>query len=142
MADLSITAANVRVSSGNAEARVELGEAVSAGEVLYLKTDTDGVDRWFLAQCDGTAGEAVPVAMALASGAQYQVVPVLKAGSTVKVSGAAYTNFGAYYYLSVAKGKVCPYADLVSTNKVTVALRVAGADTLKLVFEPTGLTLA
>ncbi len=116
MADLSVTANSVVTISGNTNTRLA-GEAITAGQSIYIKS-TDG--KVYKAQCDGTAEEAgsgVDFGIALNGAAagqpvQYQIDGSLNIGAvTVKTTT---------YMISAAAGGICPQADLVSTNKITV----------------------
>lgn len=126
MSALSITAANVAWVSGPKDVDQVAGEAFIAGALVYLKSD----GKWWKAQCDATAEEAgatdlgIALATADAAGAR---ISVAKAGAIVSVgAGAA----GVVYHPGATAGSLVPTADLVSTNKVTVAALGIGSNKL------------
>ena len=116
MADLSITAANVRVVESPQNLRTrKAGAAVDAGAPVYV--DTDGKVQE--AQADGTAAERAVVGIAITSAAAANDnVSVAGPGSLVNVGNAlSSVAFGATLYLSNTAGII---AD--SAGSVTVAL--------------------
>lgn len=92
------------------------GEAVTAGQAVYLKS-SDG--KWWLAQCDGTAEEAGSggVGVALNGGAANQPAAV-QTGGLITIGGTVAATL--VYVVSATAGGICPIADLVSTNKLTI----------------------
>lgn len=115
MAALTITTSSVVPVSGDFD-KVIAGEAITPGQSVYLKS-SDG--KWYKAQCDGTADEAgatdcgIAVGQAAAAG---QYFGVARDGAVVTLgTGTA----GVGYYIGATAGALNPYADLVSTNKVT-----------------------
>lgn len=113
MADLSITAASVaKVSGAVIDTTYVAGETITAGQVLYVKS-SDG--KLYKAQCDGTTEESTVYGIALNGASSGQPVAVLTGG---QITAGATLTVGAFYYLSATAGGICPYADLVSTNKV------------------------
>jgi hypothetical protein len=129
MTALVITAANVVWQSGPKIGDQVAGEAFDAGAYIYRNPTTS---KWLKAQCDGTANEAgaEESGMALASsdgdGAR---ITVALPGAVVAVgAGAA----GVVYHPGATAGSLVPTADLVSTNKVTVAAIGIGSNKLKL----------
>lgn len=114
MADLSITAANVK--AGSASTRVQLvqaGEAIDQGEPAYLASDgkyyqTDANDTAIKAQAKG-------IAMTPASTDGYFLLAVdglINLGATLAV--------GQVYVCSATKGGIAPYADLTTNDYVTI----------------------
>ena len=67
MAALTVTATNVVFVSGSVIQHT-IGETVTAGQAVYLKTD----GRVWKAQCDGTAAEAAAIGILLSGGAAAQ----------------------------------------------------------------------
>lgn len=113
MADLTITAANVVLSSGSSSSALA-GETITAGQAVYQNSATLAVWK---AQCDGTAAEATAVGVALNGGGAGQPIAYALPGSTINIG--ATTVKTSTYHLSATAGGVCPEADLVSTNKRT-----------------------
>lgn len=114
MADLSITAANVK--AGSASTRVQLvqaGEAIDQGEPAYLASDgkyyqTDANDTAIKAQAKG-------IAITPASTDGYFLLAVdglINLGATLAV--------GQIYVCSATKGGIAPYADLTTNDFVTI----------------------
>jgi hypothetical protein len=114
MADLSITAANVK--AGSASTRVQLvqaGEAIDQGEPAYLASDgkyyqTDANDTAIKAQAKG-------IAITPASTDGYFLLAVdglINLGATLAV--------GQIYVCSATKGGIAPYADLTTNDYVSI----------------------
>lgn len=117
MANLSITAASVQLVSGTVQTSYKAGEAVTAGQAVYLDTAASP-NSWKLCQCDGTAIEATFGGVALHTAATGQPLAVLTPGGVVTIGATVVT--GTVYVVSATYGALCPWADLVSTNKVSL----------------------
>jgi predicted transcriptional regulator len=113
MADLTITAANVTPGSDASISYGTAGEAITAGQGVYVKS-SDG--KLYKAQCDGTTEEATVAGMAINNAAAGQPVGFVTAGTVVTGATTAKTTT---YMVSAAAGAICPQADLVSTNKIS-----------------------
>lgn len=125
MADLTVTAASV---SGTTQT-ILAGETITAGMAVYLKSSNN---RWMKAQCDGTAEEAgsgVRLGVALHGSLAGQPLIVQESGT---ISIGATVTVGVLYCVSATAGGICPQADLVSTNKITVIGMGATAETIDL----------
>lgn len=114
MADISITAANVK--AGSASTRVQLvqaGEAIDQGDPAYLASDgkyyqTDANDTAVKAQVKG-------IAITPASTDGYFLLAVdglVNLGATLAV--------GQVYVVSASKGGIAPYADLTTNDFVSI----------------------
>lgn len=139
MADISITAANVAkgASAVLVNTGALAGEAIVAGKVVYLKSADN---TWRLAQSDGTAeeaGSAVQIGIALNAAGIGQPVYV-QTGGVIAIGGTAV--IGTVYCISAAAGNICPWADLASTNKVTILGVGATASTIDLTGIKVGYT--
>jgi len=128
MAALTITPANVAWQSGPILGDQVAGEAFSAGAEVYLAAN----GKWLKAQSDGTPIEAGSenLGMALSTsdgvGARFSVA---EPGAVVAVgTGTA----GAVYCIGATAGQLVPAADIVSTNKVTIAALGIGSNKLLL----------
>ncbi len=111
MADISITAANVKLVSGPSEA-MRAGAAIAAGQVAY-KEGATGLAK--LGDNDSATAEVRGAhGMALNGAAADQPVTVARNGAVVDL-GAVLTA-GTDYYLSGTPGGICPRADVVSTD--------------------------
>lgn len=110
MADFSITASNVVANSGQAKTKIA-GEAISAGDYVYLKDD----GKIWKAQCDGTEAEADVIGMAVNSASAGQVVAYQTGEITV---GSVYGAAAVPLVLSRAAGKAMPVDDLASGDRL------------------------
>lgn len=111
MADLVITASDVQPGANGIAATATAGEAIDAGEVIYL--DTSDNNKAKLADANDSAKIAV-VGIAVASAAQGQPVPYAGPGS---ITLSAVMTAGTLYFLSQnAPGKLAPEADLLTAD--------------------------
>lgn len=115
MADLTVTATSVVNTSAQIASGIA-GETVLAGEAVYVKA-ADG--KLWKAQCDGTTEESIQgVAGGVALNGASVNQPITYAANGLINIGAT-TVKTTTYVLSALAGKICPQADLVSTNKIT-----------------------
>lgn len=127
MADLSQTAANVRIRSSGPIGVGTCGETLTAGQPVY-----ESSGKWLRA---GAAGSA-----ALANAQRIVIVggtidtPCILASPGCDVDLGATLAVGETYAVSATVGAIAPVEDLVSTNRVTI-LGVASAANL-LTFRP------
>ena len=114
MADITVTAANVKAGSNNTRTSlVQAGETVPQGQPVYLASDgkyyqTDANDTAVKAQAKG-------IAITPASTDGYFLLGVdglLNLGATLAV--------GQVYVCSATKGGIAPYADLTTNDYVTI----------------------
>ena len=131
MADLTITTTQVISEFGSTEWG-EAGEAITIGQSVYRAAD----QTWYKAQCDGTAvqsgsGSRVGIATQGASAGQYFIVQ--RTGSLTLGAGAGPT-VGTVYVVAATAGGIAPWADLASTNYVTVL--GVGASSNRLILGP------
>ena len=120
MADLSVTATQVLKGSGAVVANGTAGATITAGQTLY-KDSTDS-NKLKLAQCDGTAAEAVCVGIALHASASGQPVQY-QTGGTITIGAGAAPAEGMIYTLSDTAGGIAPHTDAddpVSTEYTTI----------------------
>lgn len=129
MAALTITAANVAWVSGPISSDQIAGEAFAAGACVYYNAS---IGKWLKAQCDGTTAEAgetnIGMALATADAAGARVSIALP-GAVVSIGAG---TAGGVYCPGATAGSYVPVADLVSTNKVTVAALGIGSSKLQL----------
>lgn len=114
MADLSITAANVKPGTTCTTTNGTYGETVTAGQAVY-KSASD--NYYYKAECDSTTAKAAAVGIALNSGSQYQPATILTSGNC---SIGATVTVGSVYIVSATAGGIAPTTDLASTNYVTI----------------------
>jgi hypothetical protein len=107
MADLTVTAASVLLTSGSVESGTA-GAAITAGQALY-KDSTDSYSLK-LAQADGTAAEADAVGIALHAAGDGQPIAYARTGAVINIG--ATTAKTTTYVVSATAGGVAPQADL------------------------------
>jgi len=111
MADISITAANVKLVSGPTEQTVA-GATVTAGQIAYREAATGKAK---LSDNDsGTTEVRAARGMCLHGAAADQPLTLARDGAIVEL-GAVLTA-GTDYYLSGTPGAICPRADVVTTD--------------------------
>lgn len=114
MADISVTPANVAKSTGAVIETGLGGEAIDAGECVYKVASTG---KFKLAQCDAATDDDVYGIALNKCQADGQPVTVQVRGS-ITIGGTV--TVGTPYFVSATAGGICPFADLVSTNYVTL----------------------
>ena len=136
MADISITAANVKLVSGPTR-QLPAGAAITAGQIVY---DEAASGKAKLADNDNATAEVRAAAgMALHAAATDQPLTMAKNGAIVDV-GAVLTA-GTDYFLSGTPGSICPRADVTTGDD---PVRIGWAKTtsqLVLDFADMGVTL-
>lgn len=110
MADLTITAASVLLTSGT-KATGTAGESITAGQAVYLKASDS---KLWKAQADGTAAEAIAVGIALHAAGAGQPLSYAEPGAVINIG--ATTSKATVYVVSATAGGVAPIADLTSTQ--------------------------
>lgn len=137
---VSITPANVQSSSSSMRSSIQLGEAVNAGDLLYLKS-ADG--KWWKADCltAEKAGNGTPsnIKMALSNGAANQWVLGADPGGDITL-GTVLTK-GQIYVLSATGGLFATQPDLVATNFLTIIGYATSTSVLRFTPNPTGVVL-
>lgn len=123
-ADVSVTAANVRVSADAVLVRGVFGEAVTAGQVLYV-SPTDG--RYYLADCNA-AGRTTIAGIAVTGGAAGQPAIICIEDPNF-TPGFTLSTVTPIYIASATPGGIAPSAD-VATGWFTSVLLVAKSTTV------------
>jgi hypothetical protein len=124
MAAISITPANVVAGSNATRDSGTAGEAIAAGQAVYLASATN---KWMLADTNSATAEArVAKGIALNGAAVSQPIAVAKAGD---VTVNAVLTKGVSYYLGGAPGAIVPVADL-TTGDYTCLLGIAKSTTV------------
>lgn len=136
MADLSITAANVVLISGETGSG-KAGEALTAGQLLYA----DSSDSNNLKGADADAGtETTPMkGVALGDAADDQRIVYAKDGAIVDLGLSLAA--GALYVASDTAGGIKPTADLATGDVVTIVGWGDSDGYLKLHLKETGETV-
>ena len=140
MANIAVTAANVVAGSGSTQAGGIAGATITAGETVY-KSTTDS--KLYLADCDTTAygsnSEVENVyGVALNGASSGQPMDVVRTG-TYTMGGTVVV--GTVYVQSATAGKIAPWGDLVSTDRVVILGVGATASTLKLIVTTVGVAI-
>ena len=128
MADLSQTAANVKIMSGSARVIVcQAGEALTQGQPIY-----EASGKWY--RCDANDGvtKAACQRLALTAAATDGYIVAALPGSLVDLGATLVV--GQTYVVSVNVGAIAPISDLATSSWVT-PLGVA-ATTTSLAFDP------
>lgn len=113
MANLVITAASVLAAADASVSAGHAGEAVTAGQAVYLSSATK---KWMLGDSNSATVEARQAkGIALNSAALNQPLSVHRSGDITL--GAVLTP-GVAYYLSDTPGAICPVADVGSGEYV------------------------
>lgn len=116
-----------QVVPGSAALGAIAGEAINAGELVYLD-QSDGKAR--KAECDATVDKARVAGIAVNSAAAGQPISYV-AGGEVTVDAAAFTGPGLLLVLSPTLGKCMDVGDLVNAQYVTVIGWSTAANKLK-----------
>jgi len=136
MADLTITAANVKAGDNASKADGTAGETITAGQVVYRKSADSKI---YKASCDVSAAEANSVGVALNGASLDQPVEFATAGSIDL--GATLTR-GETYMVSTSDGGIAPVADRVSGNYATNLGIAIATDEFSLDILASGVTKA
>lgn len=112
MADLSITAASVVYVSGSVDKSKNAGATITAGQTVYLDSDTD---TWKLCDSDSSATTAACAGVALHGSLSGQPLAVQTDG--VITIGATLVQ-GNPYYTSDTAGGIKPVADMDADDYV------------------------
>lgn len=118
MADLIITAANVLAGTNAEIVRGTAGATITAGQAVYLDTASTG--EWLLADSDSAtviARGSAKFGIALNGASDGQPLAIQTGGD---ITIGASVTAGTAYYLSDAPGGICPIADLVTGDYITL----------------------
>lgn len=133
MADISITAANVK-AGGNAITRQGVaGETITAGQVVTLNT----AGKFVKSDNDATGLKDV-VGIALHGASTDQPLAVQTGGD---ITIGATLTAGTAYYLSGTAGGICAVADVTSGHDVILIGLATSTTVLQLRITDTGVTL-
>jgi hypothetical protein len=136
MADLTITAANVKLVSGSTQTLIS-GATITAGQVAYKAAATSKAQ---LADNDNATAE-VRAIHGLALHAALADQPLTVALNGAVVAFGAILTAGTEYYLSGTPGGICPRADVTTgDDPVRVGMALTTAN-LQLDFLDPGVTL-
>lgn len=111
MANISITASNVIANSGSSYIAGKVaGEAISAGELVYLKASDGKI--WLAYTLDDNACKVV--GMAANTAAAGQIITVISKASACAIGSVV--SAGHLYFLSDTAGKMYEVADYSGAN--------------------------
>lgn len=141
MADITVTASNVVAGAGAATTTGTAGAAIAAGEVVFLDATTTG--KWQLADSDAATaaarGQGANVGIALNSASANQPLVVQTSGP---ITLGAVLAAGQAVYLSATPGKLCPLADLLAGDYVTLLGLATSTSVLDLDIQYSGVASA
>lgn len=118
MADVTVTAANVKPTSTAIVQNVTYGESVTQGQPVYLSSG-----KYYKADANASATAAAAVGIALTPGGTDEF-GIIATGGTIDVGGTL--AVGRVYVVSATAGGIAPSADL-STGHYVTTLGVATA---------------
>ncbi len=125
MADLVVTAANVKPGSDAVTRRGIAGEAITAGDSLFIAADNE----LELCENDLTAADAACVGVALNDAAALQPVEYAVTGT---IDMGAILAIGQTYIVGAGAGSLAPEADAIAGEFTTVVGIATTTNILKL----------
>lgn len=134
MADLTVTASNVAPQTGYKSRQGIAGEAIDAGECVYI--DTADSDKIKLAD-NGAVATAVVAGIAVNSAAAGNEVSYMYSGTVDIGSGV---GKGEVYVVSATAGKIAPVADLGTTEYLSILCYGSTTAQLTININNTGIT--
>jgi hypothetical protein len=126
MADLSVTAANVGVTSSAVVELVQVGESVTQGQPAYKKA-LDGL--YYKADANASSATAAALGVFVTAASTNGYALIVKSGSYL--AGATLT-VGETYVVSATAGGIAPLADVTTGWYVTILGVASSATTLSL----------
>jgi hypothetical protein len=126
MADLSVTAANVGVTSSAVVELVQVGESVTQGQPGYKKA-LDGL--YYKADANASSATAAALGVFITAASTNGYALIVKSGSYL--AGATLT-VGETYVVSATAGGIAPLADVTTGWYVTILGVASSATTLSL----------
>ena len=135
MADVTQTAANVHANGATTQAsRVQFGETVTNGNVVYLKSDTK---YW---KCDADASEEAATAAGIVISANVaDGYGYIQTSGPIDVGGTL--TAGVAYVASDTAGGIKPSADLGAGDYISHLGYATAADKLELAIKNHGVSL-
>jgi hypothetical protein len=136
MANLSITAASVQVASTIPLTRGIAGATIAAGDALYSDASDNNKMKLAIATSAAAAAFAGIATHAALAGQPILYIPAgaITIGATLAV--------GSVYVVSATAGKICPVADLVAGNFVTIIGMPSSTTVLEVYPKASGTALA
>lgn len=136
MSNLSITVASVQVASTISLTRGVAGATIAAGDALYV--DASDSNKLKLAVATSAAA-AVFAGIATHAALAGQPILYIPAGA---ITIGATLAVGTVYVVSATAGKICPVADLVAGNYLTIIGMPSSTTVLEVYPKASGTALA
>ncbi len=115
MANYTITSGSVSIAEATARPSVvQVGEAVTEGQALYLKTSDS---KYYKA--DSTSAAKASVVGIVVSPASTNGYALIQSNKKVVIGATVVAGDPIYLSATAGGGNICPHADLASTNYVT-----------------------
>lgn len=130
MANLSITAANVRMTATSAADFIIAGESLTPGQPAYLNSLDN---RYYKTIADDTEQKAEAAVIVTGYGVAGARVPCVRGGSVV--IGATLVP-QTLYVVSATSGAICPIADLATDDWVTLLGLATTTTEMNLIISP------
>jgi len=132
MADITVTAANVKATSNSSAVLVQFGEAVTQGEPVYLKAADS--KYWLCDNVAAASAAAVGIALTpnIADGYGFiQTTGSIDLGATLVV--------GTTYVVAGTAGGIAPEIDIGTTEFVSILGVASSAALLRMDISNTGI---
>ncbi len=137
MADHTITAANVKISGSNVRtSTIQVGEAVTEGQALYLDSTTS---KYMLADAT-TVAKANVVGISLTS-ADADGYALMQTSRTYFAGTTLVKGDPVFLSATSGGGDLCPHADLSSSNVVTLIGFASSTSEIELALNPTSIII-
>lgn len=141
MADLVLTPSAILAGAGAKTTSGTAGATITAGQIVFLDSASTG--KWLLADSDAATavarGQGASVGIALNGAANGQPLEVLTEGP---ITLGAVMTAGTAYYLSPTPGGICPLADLLTGDYVTLLGLATSTSVLYLDIQYSGVATA
>lgn len=133
MADVTITAANVSLGASASGSVVQVGEAVTAGQPLYLKAADS---KYYKADANAGTAEATVTGIAMIPASADERTYMVTAGN-IDIGGT--TVVGTTYILSATAGGIAPETDYATGSyKTTLGTASNTSGLIELAIKVTG----
>jgi hypothetical protein len=139
MADLSITAASVKIHADGTSTtldKIKLGEAATQGQGLYLNS---GDSKYYKAKAD-SSGTATVAYIAMMPGSTNEYIYAAKSDAIIDI-GATLSDGTTYVVSAGTAGGIAPFSDLTSGQYKSIVGVATDTDRLQLKFINTGDTV-
>lgn len=138
MADLSQTAANVKMVGNISTRNRQAGESITQGMPYYISTSDN---KAYQTDANDTAAKAEVAGIAMTPAATDEYFVGIEERN-VEINIGATLTVGTVYGVSATKGAVCPIADITSTQFVSTLGIATSTALLKFNPQPSGVAKA